>query len=412
MVDGGPPTPVLEGVVDRYIDIFKFLKSHNGQHLAMVVSRTIQASDAVVHRPSVMVLSDIFRTPAFGTNHPLSIRRVETVYDLCHCLNWFDRDAVVTCDVAANREILRFHKADYLAALERAEALGVVQSSDRDTYNFGTMENPWFPGLLERAKTAVGGSIMAAKVALTGKTSFHPAGGTHHGMPTHASGFCYFNDPVFAVLTLLDAGLDRVAYVDLDAHHGDGVEAAFRNEPRVLTASTHEAERWPFTGTQDVPAANIINIPVPRQCNDSEFNYLLDHKIICAIEKFRPHAIVITCGTDALAGDPLSTMRLSNICLWDCVIRLQSHADCCVILGGGGYNPWTLARCWTGLWGKLRGRDPGIGLPPCARTILSGLACDLIDEDECDERWLSTLADQPNTGEIRQEFLDLAQRTG
>src|SRR5207344_3103305 len=104
---------------------------------------------------------------------------------------------------------------------------GNVNAEERTRYGLGTMENPLFPGLFERAATSVGGSILAAQLALEGRVAFHPAGGTHHGRPGRASGFCYFNDPVFAVLTLLRAGLERVLYVDLDAHHGDGVQDAF-----------------------------------------------------------------------------------------------------------------------------------------------------------------------------------------
>lgn len=357
---------------------------------------------------AVFVGSPVFRKAAFGTNHPLSIRRVEIVHALCETLGWLGPGTMRTCQPAARETLLKFHAPEYIAALERADAERVVSPEDRVRFNFGTMENPWFPGLLERAATTVGGSVLAAETALAGMTAFHPSGGTHHGMPDGAHGFCYFNDPVFAILTLLAHDLDRVAYVDLDAHHGDGVEQAFADDPRVLTASIHEADRWPYSGTQSCPANRTINLPVPAGCNDSEFAFLIDHRVRPALQAFQPDAIVVTCGTDPLAGDPLSKMDLSNVCLWDSVLKLRALSPRCVVLGGGGYNPWTLARCWTGLWGRLAGRHLPDNLPNAATAILADLECDLIDDDDIDPSWLTTLADEPNDGPIRQEVRDLA----
>lgn len=357
----------------------------------------------------VLVVSPVFRRPAFGSHHPLSIRRVETVYDLSRCLGWFDDDVVATCGPAPLAEILRFHSEPFVRALERAEQLRVVSAEDRKTFAIGTMENPWFPGLLERARTAVGGSILAAKLAAEGRTAFHPSGGTHHGRSDRASGFCYFNDPVFAVLALLDEGYSRVAYVDIDAHHGDGVEHAFRFDDRVMTASIHEVGRWPYTGLSDMSDYQVVNILAPQRCNDSEFDVLLEQRLYPALAMFQPNAIVVTCGADPLAGDPLSSMQLSNVCLWDCVQRLQQFCRPCVVLGGGGYNPWTLARCWTGLWGRLLGADLPDYLPEAAVSMLSALECDLIDDDEIAPHWLSTLADEPRPGEVRDGILSLDQ---
>ena len=378
----------------------------DGTEAAVDLKRRNRAGDG--ERP-VMVVSPVFRRPAFGSHHPLSIPRVETVYDLSRCLGWFGDDVVATCEPAPMTEILRFHSEPFVRALERAEQRHVVSAEDRSTFAIGTMENPWFAGLLERARTAVGGSMLAAKLAAAGRTAFHPSGGTHHGRPDRASGFCYFNDPVFAVLALLDEGIGRVAYVDIDAHHGDGVEAAFLHDDRVMTASIHEAGRWPYTGVADQADRHVVNIPAPKQCNDSEFKYLLAQRLYPALAAFRPEAVVVTCGTDPLAGDPLSSMQLSNVCLWDCVQHLQQFCRPCVVLGGGGYNPWTLARCWTGLWGRLLGADLPDRLPETAVKILSALDCDLIDDDEIAPEWLNSVADEPRSGPVRDGLLSLDQ---
>lgn len=356
----------------------------------------------------VLIGSPVFRKAAFGINHPLSIQRVETVFDLIRDLGWFDPTAFVECLPATRAVISTFHDAAYLDALQRAEVTGIVEANDRIQFNFGNMENPWFSGLFERAATTVGGSILAAQIAMNNRTVFHPSGGTHHGLRDRANGFCYFNDPVFAALTFLEAGLERIAYVDVDAHHGDGVELAFARDPRVMTISVHEADRWPYSGTQSAPSHGIINLPVPAGCNDSEFAFCLDEIVMPALHAFEPEAIVITCGTDALAGDPLSKMQLSNQCLWDSVLALCATAPRRVIVGGGGYNPWTLARCWTGLWGMLQGQQMPDALSDDATSILSNLTCDLIDDDEICGDWLTQLVDKRNPGHIRDAVRSLA----
>jgi acetoin utilization protein AcuC len=257
----------------------------------------------------------------------------------------------------------------------------------------------------ERAATSVGGSIRAAQLALEGRIAFHPAGGTHHGRPDRASGFCYFNDPVFAILTLLEGGVDRLLYVDLDAHHGDAVQDAFEHDPRVWTISLHERGRWPYTGgIEDRGCGRASNLAVPARLNDSELRVLLEQVILPQGKQVSPQAVVLVCGADALAGDPLSSMALSNVALWSAAGRIAALAPAAVVLGGGGYNPWTVTRYWTGLWGTLSGRIVPAMLPEAARGVLAGLHCDLIDDEDVLAHWLTTLADPANDGPVREEI--------
>jgi acetoin utilization protein AcuC len=273
------------------------------------------------------------------------------------------------------------------------------------------MENPIFPGLFERAATSVGGSIRAAELALEGRIAYHPAGGTHHGRPDRAAGFCYFNDPVFAILALLKGGVERVLYVDLDAHHGDGVQDAFQDDARVWTISIHEQGRWPRTGAlADVGGGRSCNLPVPRGFNDAELALLLDGVLLPLANDVAPQAVVLTCGADALAGDPLSAMALTNIALWSAVERLAALAPAAVVLGGGGYNPWTVTRYWAGLWGRLSGRKIPASLSAEARAILAWLRSDLVDDEDVREAWLTTLADAPNEARARDEVRVLRDR--
>jgi len=352
-------------------------------------------------RPPRFVSHEIYRQAGYGGNHPLAIARVGPVMDLCRALGWLPPGEYVESPVASFAELTRFHAADYVNA---------VRLGTGGRYNLGNMENPVFPGLFKRAATSVGGSIEAARLALAGRVAFHPAGGTHHGRRDRASGFCYFNDPVFAILTLLDGGVRRLLYVDLDAHHGDGVQDAFASDRRVRTVSIHEQGRWPHTGdVGDVGEGRACNLPVPPGLNDSELEALLQEVVLPLARRTAPQAIVLTCGADALAGDPLSRMALSNVALWSAVERLVALAPAAVVLGGGGYNPWTVARYWTGLWGRLSGRAIPTTLPAPAAAILAALDCDLVDEEDRRTEWLTTLADAPNPGPVRPQLEPLME---
>jgi acetoin utilization protein AcuC len=358
--------------------------------------------------PPVFVGHEIYRQAAYGRNHPLAIPRVESVIDLCRALDWLPEREFCSSPRAGEEQLVRFHHLEYVSALRQASHGGKVDPDARRQFRIGTMENPIFPGLFERAATSVGGSIRAAELAREGRIAFHPAGGTHHGRPDRASGFCFFNDPVFAILTLLDGGVERLVYVDLDAHHGDAVQDAFEADPRVWTISLHERGRWPYSGAcSDRGRGRACNLPVPRGLNDTELSVLLEDVVLTLGARVAPDAVVVVCGADALAGDPLSSMALSNLALWSAVERIVELAPAAVVLGGGGYNPWTVARYWTGLWARLSGRAVPVTLPESGREVLTRLHCDLIDDEDVAASWLTTLADAPNEGPVRDEILAL-----
>ncbi len=359
---------------------------------------------------ALFVTSPVFLKTAWRGNHPLAIMRQNTVIALCEALGWLPESARRLIGPVPRQTLLRFHTADYLDNLHQCCAQGRVSAELRQRYNIGTMENPVFAGLFERAAATVGGSVTAAQIALDGGIGFHPAGGTHHGRPDRASGFCYFNDPVFAILTLLDGGKERVLYVDLDAHHGDGVQDAFAGEARVLTVSIHEQDRWPHSGSlADRGGGNARNLPVPPGFHDSELAFLLYEAVLPLADRFAPDALVITCGADALAGDPLSHLALSNQALRRACLTLTQLTPGAVVLGGGGYNPWTTARLWAALWGDLSGQDRVHALPLAARNMLEKLDCDLVEEDEVAPHWLTSLADPPLSGPVRESVKDIAK---
>lgn len=359
----------------------------------------------------IFVGHDIYRQAAYGSNHPLAIPRVERVMDLCRKLGWLRDDEFCPSPMAGEDQLTRFHTPAYVAALRHAAHSGKVEAEIRQRFAIGTMENPVFPGLYERASTSVGGSIRAAELSLEGRIAYHPAGGTHHGRPDRASGFCYFNDPAFAILTLLDRGVERMLYVDLDAHHSDAVQDAFQDDARVWTISVHERDRWPYTGAvADTAGGRACNLPVPPGVHDAELRLLLEEVVLPLGRRIAPQALVLVCGADALAGDPLSSMALSNVALWSAAREIVALAPAAVVLGGGGYNPWTVTRYWTGLWGILSGREIPATLPATARDVFDGLECDLIDAEDVAPLWCTTLADSPNDRPVRPEIEALRER--
>jgi acetoin utilization protein AcuC len=210
------------------------------------------------------------------------------------------------------------------------------------------------------------------------------------------------------ILRFLDRGAARVLYVDLDAHHGDGVEAAFRDEPRVLTISIHGRDRWPHSGGIDDQGPSWRNLPVPPGFNDAELAFLIEEAVVPLSESFEPEAVVIQSGADGLADDPMSKLELSNRALWQAVARLQRLAPRVLVLGGGGYNPWAVARCWAGIWATVSGIEIPHRLPEPAERLLRAVEWRHSLARTPPERWFTTLADPPNEGPVRPEIRAVA----
>ena len=359
---------------------------------------------------SFFVSNRYFYSAEWASNHPLAISRQAKFYDLCQFLGWLPKEKILQCNALSEEKIAAIHDYDYVITLKKASRGIIIDPDARLKYNIGNFENPIFSGIYERAAASVGGSVAAANAVMNGGIAFHPAGGTHHGKRNKASGFCYFNDPIFAIKTFIDNGFSRVAYVDLDAHHGDGVEEYFKNDDRVFISSIHEENRWPHSGKLDSNIkGHIINIPVSSGINDDEYNLIVDALYI-NVCKFAPQAIVITAGADCLNGDPLSKMEISNVAFWNAVQRFCSLSPARVVLGGGGYNPWTVTRGWAGLWAKINGYEIHAILPIEIKEMFAAMSCDLIDDDEVNPEWLDTIIDKENHGDIRTHFIELSYK--
>jgi acetoin utilization protein AcuC len=363
-------------------------------------------------RSPLFIGSEIYRFSTYGPGHPLAVPRVSTCIDLCRALGWLNPDIYRDSPMATDSEILRFHEAGYVAALRRAETAGTVTPEDRDRYRIGTDNNPVYAEMFRRPATSTGGVLLATRLTEAGGVVHVPGGGTHHGRRDRASGFCYLNDCVLGILSWLDQGLTRVLYLDLDAHHGDGVQDAFAGDRRVLTVSIHEEDRWPQTGRlEDRAGGSARNLPVPRGFNDSEHRFLLTEAILPLMARFRPQAILMQCGADALEDDPLARLSLSNNAYWAAVEAVMPLAPRLILVGGGGYNPYTVGRCWAGIWATLNGFAIPETLPETAQTVLRRLVYNRAAGRHPPAHWTTTLRDAPREGPVRDEVRRIAAAT-
>lgn len=349
----------------------------------------------------VFIGSPIYRGSSYGPNHPLRVPRVSTVMDLASALGWLRPGRTRSSPRAKPAALTAWHDPAYVSALQRAEASGQVTAEVRARHHLGTLSNPVFPEMFRRPATGAGGMLLAADLVRDGGAVHVPGGGTHHGLPDRANGFCYLNDIVLGILALRRNGQTRVAYVDIDAHHCDGVEHAFRNEPDVLMISVHEEGRWPFTGAlTDRGCGNAFNLPVPAGFNDSEMRAALDTLILPRVAMHRPDAIVLQCGADALEEDPLSRLSLSNNAHRGVLAALRPLAPRLIVTGGGGYNPWSVGRCWTGLWAVLAGEAIPDRLPPAAEAVLRALTWGRRGRPAPADAMMTTLNDPPREGPV------------
>ena len=359
------------------------------------------------HIGPLFIGSQIYRGSSYGAAHPLRVPRVSTVMDLCRSLGWLPPQRYRTSPCAKPAALTAWHTPAYIAALQQAEATGDLPEPMRARHHLGTLTNPIFAQIYRRPATGAGGVLLAAELLAQAQSgAIHvPGGGTHHGMPDRANGFCYLNDPVLGILALQRAGMARVAYVDIDAHHSDGVEFAFAADPQVLMISVHEEARWPFTGAlSDRGCGNAFNLPVPRGFNDSEMLAVLEGLILPRLQAFKPDIIVLQAGADALTEDPLSRLCLSNTAYRRVLRAVRPLAPRLLLLGGGGYNPWSVGRCWAGLWAELSGQDIPDRLPDDAVAILRALSWGGGGRAAPAEAMLTTLADLPRNSPVRAEI--------
>ena len=336
----------------------------------------------------------------FGPGHPMAPVRVELTMRLAHEFGLWSQSGVTVAAPApaADADLELVHDAPYVRAVEAvsrwaehpdaSEGLEGTQLRVARMFGLGTADNPVFPGMHEASALVAGATLAAARAVWSGSAEHGAsiAGGMHHAMAAHASGFGVYNDPAIAIAWLLGQGAERIAYVDIDAHHGDGVQAAFYADPRVLTISLHEHPEnlFPFTG---LPAetggsgaeGSAVNVALPAGTGDAGWLRAFHAIVPPLLRQFRPQILVSQHGCDTHRLDPLAHLELSidGQRAAHAAIHALAHEAAggrWLLTGGGGYDlADVVPRTWTHLLAEAAGQpiDPGTPTPVAWREYVT-----------------------------------------
>lgn len=325
------------------------------------------------------VYSDAFTRYKFTEDHPFNPKRLEMTLDLIHTLRLLDGVPLIEPVPATMEQLLAVHDSRYLDAVQRAS----LPDADPDSFapwGLGTEDTPIFPGMHDASALVAGGTVQAAELVMSGKAdhAINLAGGLHHAHRAQASGFCVYNDIAVAIAHVKQkyAGA-RIAYIDTDAHHGDGVQWMFYEDPDVLTISFHETGKYLYPGTGEITERGegrgygySLNVPLEAFTEDESWMESLTAILEPVLDAFAPDLIIHQNGCDAHRYDPLTHLSATTR-IYREMPRLThrlAHKLCggrYVAVGGGGYDIWRVVpRAWTMLWAEMLGRPLPDALPP------------------------------------------------
>jgi acetoin utilization protein AcuC len=320
---------------------------------------------------TAFVYSDEFARFDYGSGHPLKLFRLKLTYELikaCHLLASSD-PRLVEPPLARVEDLLTFHTREYIDILRKANSGEHVAGAE--AFGLGPGDNPVFPGMFDWSRLVAGASLQAADLVDSSEAAiaFNIAGGLHHAHASQASGFCYINDPVLAIKSLVNRGR-RVAYIDIDAHHGDGVQEAFYSTDEVLTISLHETGQalFPGSGFEHEIGAGAgkgysVNIPLPPETDDELFTYAFTEIVPLLVVAFKPDIVVSQLGVDTFQSDPLAHLNMTTNGFCRVVRMIKTMAPKWVALGGGGYDIANVARAWTLAWAIMNDTDAPDEIP-------------------------------------------------
>jgi acetoin utilization protein AcuC len=299
-----------------------------------------------------VVVSERLARYGFGDGHPFGPDRHGAFVREFESRGLHRRTQILEPRDASEAELLSFHTAAYVDLVRERSVSGQGLLDAGDT--------PAFRGVYEAAAVVVGATLNAASAIMSGqcRRAFVPIAGLHHAGRDHAAGFCVFNDCGVAIeLLRKESGLERIAYVDIDAHHGDGVFYAFEEDPGVIFADLHEDGRYLYPGTgsttevgKGAAEGTKLNVPMAPGSDDAAFADVWP-RVLAHVEKFEPQFIILQCGADSLEGDPITHLRYSAKTHGSAARELAQLADRLghgrvLALGGGGYNRHNLAQAW------------------------------------------------------------------
>jgi acetoin utilization protein AcuC len=350
---------------------------------------------------SAFLYSDEYLDYHLSDQHPLQQRRLLMLDRLLDAYGAFENGSVerVAPTSASEADIAQCHNEDFIRAVQAASA--GERRPDLYRYGLGPGDTPAFPGIWEASLLYVGASLDCAQRVLSGEnqTAFNPSGGLHHAFRSRAAGFCTFNDCAIAAYPFLDAG-KKVAYLDIvDAHHGDGVQALFYDDPGVLTISFHETGRTLFPGTgfpeeigEGEGKGYSINVPLAPFSTDEHYQAAYHEVAEPALAAFDPDFIILQVGADAHWEDPLAHLALTSQGWLSLAEKVIARDKPLIALGGGGYNQKTVARLWTLLQAALAGvslpdTTPSSYASEWGITHLHDLEKPVISEADREQAW-------------------------
>ncbi|MGQ9523967.1 MAG: acetoin utilization protein AcuC [Armatimonadota bacterium] len=361
----------------------------------------------VIALAAAFVYSEAAEQYDFGPRHPLRPERIRRTRRLiADAIGFAGEEHFVDPAPASEDDLLTAHSQEYLDEVRRLSR----DPSARPSSNFGFLhsDNPPFAGMWEACLAYTGASVTAAKLILAGKKqrAFNVAGGLHHAMRERASGFCIINDCVVAIRKLLTR-VDRVAYIDIDAHHGDGVQAAFYSDPRVLTVSIHETGRFLFPGTgfpdqigEGRGRGFAVNLPLWPGTGDDVYTWAFDHVVPPLISAFQPNIIVTQLGADSHRDDPLTHLQTTTASIEHIARYFASLGVPWLALGGGGYSLTATPRIWAIAWCHMCGREvPAVS----ASTLAAICGADSLRDAE-------PTTSSPPAGEFAQRMVHEVER--
>ncbi|MBR9989138.1 MAG: acetoin utilization protein AcuC [Gemmatimonadetes bacterium] len=348
---------------------------------------------------TAFVWDDALADYRFTPDHPLNPRRLALTLELIRRLGLFDEaHSIVPARRATDAEILTVHTPVYVDAVKRASD-GSVGAVELSRFGLGSGDVPIVPGMHDAAAHIVGATLRAAELVMSGDVTraLNIAGGLHHARRSEASGFCIYNDAAAAIRWMQNAHGARVLYIDIDAHHGDGVQQIFYEDPGVLTLSFHESGTFLYPGTGFIEEMGAddgygysVNVPLDPHTDDESFLDCVRTLVPRIAELFGPDVIVLQAGCDAHVLDPLTHLRCTTAFYRDATRIVCDTADThcggrVVATGGGGYAiHQVVPRAWTLVWAALSGLEPGNAIPADYIAML---------ERECECRVSTTLLD-------------------
>lgn len=327
---------------------------------------------------SLFVYSDDLLDYRFHSEHPFDQRRVLLTKDLLEAAGQLSADDIIKPRMATDEELKLFHDPAYITAVKKA-GNGELNLDEGLDFGLGTEDTPMFSNMHEASAFLVGGTLTAVDAVLENQAdhALHLGGGLHHGFKRKASGFCIYNDGAIAIQYIRKNYNLRVLYVDTDAHHGDGVQWAFYDDPNVCTFSIHETGRYLFPGTGNVNERGIkqghgysFNLPIDAFTQDDSFLYVYETAFKEITEFFQPDVIITQNGADAHFYDPL-THLCASMKIFEKIPLLAhklahkySHGKW-IALGGGGYDFWrAVPRSWAQIWNIMKDGKPQQGSLP------------------------------------------------